>query len=270
MSLVIDARYFINSSDRLSSSTSSTDFLVNFQQPLFVPPDNGKVYRLGLTRATFPLTYFTVNTTNDRMLVTETHNGTSKQFNIQLTHGNITPAQVLTNISNSLSASSPNGYTYTLSLSSTTGLATFVFTSSTTTDTAVINSSNDYFTSDDMLGLDPNNDLTLVENVNSISPTIVNFSGLANYTVNVVLPNLSANSTFSSQKGTTANVIASIPIIGGLPFDVYTYTSPMIGFDSMAYSMSMGNMFEARITDTRGLPISLNGKSIQLDLVIYH
>ncbi len=131
---IIDSRYLINSRDRTVDSTSSTNFTTFFQQPLFSPGNEHK-YRLALTQITFPLTYFTVNTTNDRMLITETHAGVSTQFNIQLTHGNLTPTQVLTNTINSLNTSSPNGFTYTITLSTTSGLNTFSFTSGSASDT---------------------------------------------------------------------------------------------------------------------------------------
>jgi len=258
---IIDMVYHINSRDRVSPSTSASDFYVDFIEPIMpIHPDQ----KIAISQVTIPLSYYQVNSTNNVIIITEVKSGVSTQFQVSIPYGNGSASTILTNIGTQLSTASPNGLTYSLVLSSTTGKITFSFTGTATSVT--YNSTNDRFTADDLLGFYDIVDATIPSGGSYIGG-IVNFSGLADATAQVRLNNMAANSIFTTETGNTSTILAQIPIGQGYSFDIISWEPSHLSGSNFKSPLQQ---LHFQITDVRSLPIDFNGKNIQFDLVLYH
>lgn len=261
MSQIIDRVYHINSRDRVTPSISASDFYVNFIEPIVPVVPNQKI---AVSLITIPLSYYQINATNKVIVVTELKSGVSTQFSITIPEGNGTTSVLLANIATQLSTASPNGLTYVMSLSNTSGEITFSFTGTATSIT--YNSTSNYFTADDLLGFYNIADTTILSG-NSYTGGVVNFSGIADSIVQVRLLNMVASSIFTTETGNTSTILLQAPIGQGYAFDVISYEP--IHLQGSSFNSPMQQL-HFQITDVRSLPIDFNGKNIQFDLVLYH
>jgi hypothetical protein len=261
MSQIIDRVYHINSRDRVPPSPSASDFYVNFIEPISPIYPNQKI---AVAQTTIPLSYYQINSTNNVVFVTELKSSVSSQFSINIPYGNGNATTLLTEIATQLSTASPNGLTYVLNLNSTTGKITFSFTGTATSVT--YNSTYDYFTADDLLGFYDIVD-AVVPSGGSYLGGIVNFSGLADATVQVRLTNMVASSIFTTETGNTSTILSQVPIGQGYAFDIISYEPQHLEGSDFTSPLQQ---LHFQITDVRSLVIDFNGKNIQFDLVLYH
>lgn len=254
---------FVDSSNRSAGTTSFFSFAMT-GTPLKPDPDPNMDTYVAIRTAVIPLTYNSVNTTNNVMSVSETQ-GTTKTFTVTIPAGQYDLLSMQTTTAQALSqASTAHGFglPYNVTISTTTGSATFSLTSYSTPTVITFNFGS-VFTAASILGLPSSGAGVFTQSTSYTGTGIVSISG-PRY-ICIRSPNFIQDNYEVAVNG-PSNILESFPITA-------QQYSTQIFNPSMPITLSRisatvdSPTFD--ITDENGINLDLRGQPVQFLIALY-
>lgn len=245
MALMISKRlFYVDSHERVSGSHSDFSFVLEFQDDY----DHAVVLQVNI-----PKSYYIVRNGLNTFILQE---GLSSVV-ITLPFGNYTRSSFKTQLQNSLNASSPNGWTYLVTIPNSaitadTGYYYYSVSGNTSQPSFILNEGL-Y----EQLGFEPNSTNTFTSN-NLVSQNVVKFQAEDNLFIH---SDLCSNGTddilqeiYGVDNATFSNIIYQCQ-------DVEAYSKPI--------TTNRNNVYHFYLTDEDSKPIDLNGQNITFTLLLF-
>jgi len=245
MALMISKRlFYIDSHDRVSGTHSDFSFVLEFQDDY----DHAVVLQVNI-----PKSYYIVKNGLNTFTLQE---GLSSVI-ITLPFGNYTRSSFKTQLQTSLNASSPNGWTYVVSIPNTaitadTGYYYFAVSGNSSQPSFILNTGL-Y----EQLGFEPNSTNTFVGN-NLTSRNVVKFQAEDNLFIH---SDLCSNGT--------DDVLQEIFGVDNPSFGNIIYQCQVVEAYAKPITTSNNNVYHFYLTDEDSNPIDLNGQNMTFTLLLF-